>query len=189
MDRVKPLKFESVDTGGTENDEFPTSLDKNEDHIDCRGVAIQNDSSDDEVVNVTRDSSNNLIFKDGVVSGNKTLTDLAAAATGVTEEVHKALRQLIHFLDNGPGPGFGSGPYYEETSYSGIFPISDIWYETSSKLKKIYSWDGSWTGVNLTTETFKIYDTDGSTVLAQAVDAVTYSGIKETSRTRTITVY
>lgn len=65
-DRVQPLKFEAPDTGGTETDEFPTGLDPNEDHVDCRGVVLQSDTSDDEAVGIERDASDNLKLRDGV---------------------------------------------------------------------------------------------------------------------------
>ena len=76
VDRIKPLKIESSDTGGTDNDTFPTSTNINQDFIDARGLIIQNATSDDEVVKLAKDASNNLTFNDGVVSGTKTLTNL-----------------------------------------------------------------------------------------------------------------
>jgi hypothetical protein len=42
--------------------------------------------------------------------------------------------------------------------------------------------------VNITQEQWKVYDVDGSTVLATVTDSISYSGVFETSRTRTITV-
>jgi hypothetical protein len=142
-------------------------------------TSLGNPSEEGTIRNVSNDL---VVYIGGTV---KSLT----SGSGLSAGGHEALRQLIHFIDSGPGPGFGAGPHYKETTYSGIFPLTDIWYETSSKTKKIFSWDGSWTGINLTQETYKIYDTDGSTVLAQVVDVIAYSGILETNRTRTITVY
>lgn len=75
LDRVQPLKLESPESGGTETDDFPTSMDRNEDYVDCRGVVFQNDSSDDETVYSSRDVSGNMTFTD-VVSGTKTLAQL-----------------------------------------------------------------------------------------------------------------
>lgn len=106
---------------------------------------------------------------------------------GITEAQHRTLRQLIHFIDDGPAEGFASGAY-KETTYSGIFPTSEIWWESSSKLKKIVELATVWTGILPTQEQWKIYDTDGSTLLATITDSISYSGIFETSRTRTITV-
>lgn len=107
---------------------------------------------------------------------------------GITEAQHKTLRQLIHFIDEGPAGGFASGAY-KETTPAGPFPTSIVWWESSSKLKKIVEQGITWTGVNPTTVVWKIYDTDGSTVLAEVSDSITYSGVFEASRERTITVY
>jgi hypothetical protein len=141
-------------------------------------TSLGNPSEEGTVRNVSNDL---VVYIGGTV---KSLT----SGAGLSEGGHESLRQLIHFLDNGPGYGFGAGVNYEETTYSGAFPTSSIWYEDSTKAKKIFSWEGTWSGVKLTQETHKIYDSDGSTVLAQAVDVMTYSGIFETNRTRTITV-
>ena len=80
MDRIRPLKMESPATGGSQDDEVPYEVDPNEDYADLRGVALQNDTSNDETVYLKRDISNNLVFADGVVSGEKTLSDLLAGA-------------------------------------------------------------------------------------------------------------
>lgn len=79
VDRVQPLKFESPDTGGTETDDFPTSVDRNEDFVDCRGVTVQDDSSDDDLVRVSRDGDNlTFLDKSNTV---KTLTDLTTGGS------------------------------------------------------------------------------------------------------------
>ena len=100
---------------------------------------------------------------------------------------HKSLRHLIHFIDDGPACGFASGAYKETLPSGDPFPTQAIWWESSSKLKKIVE-------LNLTrntnktpaTEEWKMYDTDGSTVLCTVTDTITYSGQYETARTRTI---
>ena len=66
---------------GTETDLFPTAADPNEDHVEARGVFIQNDSSDDELVHVTRDASDRLTFKDGDNTTPVPLTDLISGGT------------------------------------------------------------------------------------------------------------
>jgi hypothetical protein len=124
--------------------------------------------------------NNDLVaFLDGTA---KSLT----SGTGLSEATHKVLRQLIHFIDEGPAEGFTSGAYKETLPAASIFPTSVIWWESSSKLKKIVEKTITWTGVNPTTIEWEIYDTDGSTVLATITDAISYSGIFETTRTRTI---
>ena len=151
MDRVKPLKIEGTGSGGSTNDDFPTSLNKNQDHVDARGLVIQNDSSDDELVGVSRDSSDNMTFHDDVVSGTKSLADLLAG--GMSEEAHRTLDQLTHDLDEG---------YYEEATYSSGKITNITTWETSSKLKKIREWAYTYTGIRVTTEVITQYDSAGS---------------------------
>lgn len=98
VDRVRPLKFEDAATGGTETDQFPTSLDPHEDYVDVRGVTVQNATSADDVVRIERDVSNNMIFIDPL-AGTKTLTQLAAGGGGgLDETAHAAVDQLVHNL-------------------------------------------------------------------------------------------
>lgn len=182
VDRVKPLKIESPDSGGTETDDFPTSVNKNEDFLDCRGLTVQDDTSDDDLVRISRDGDN-LTFLDKN-NTEKTLSELVAGAGGLTENAHKILRQLIHFIDNGPAEGFASGAYREVTGT--VFPTAIIWWESSSKVKKIVEKLITWTGATPTQIQWKVYDTDGTSVLATVTDTVSYSGPFETSRTRAI---
>lgn len=109
-----------------------------------------------------------------------------AGGGGLTEGTHQALRQLIHFIDQGPTNGFTSGAYLETLPAGNLFSTSEIWWESATKLKKIVSLDTTWVGTRITAEVWKVYDTDGSTVLGTVTDAITYSGIMETTRTRTI---
>jgi len=103
----------------------------------------------------------------------------------LTAAQHQVLRQLIHFIDDGPASGFASGAY-KETTPTGPFPTSEIWWESAAKLKKIVSLDTTWTGSKITQEVWKVYAVDGSTVLATITDAISYTGVFEASRTRTI---
>jgi len=188
VDRVRPRKLEAPSTGGSQLDQFDTDLNPNEDFVDVRGVAIQNDTSDDESVVVSRDSSDNMTFEDGV-TGPYTLSDLAASSSGITEAQHRAIRQLIHFLPDGPGIGWASGAYKETLPAEDPFPTSKIWWESSSKLKKIVELTIN-RNANKTpsTEVWKMYDTDGSTVLVTLTDTMGYgSSVFETTRTRTWT--
>lgn len=83
VDRVHPLKLESSASGGTELDEFPTALDKNEDYVDCRGVAFQDGSSDDEKSLIGR-SGDDTLFRDGNNTTDHTLTQLIGVPRGVS---------------------------------------------------------------------------------------------------------
>jgi hypothetical protein len=108
------------------------------------------------------------------------------SGSGLSESQHKILRQLIHFIDGGPAEGFTSGAYRETTGT--VFPTAIIWWESSDKLKKIVSKEMTWSGAFPSTIVWKVYDTDGTTVLATVTDTISYSGPFETSRTRTIAV-
>ena len=82
IDRVQPLKLESS-TSGTEIDEFPTSLDKNEDYVDARGIALQDGTSDDETTLFDRDG-NDMRFKDGNNTSYHTLSQLIGIPRAVS---------------------------------------------------------------------------------------------------------
>lgn len=127
--------------------------------------------------------SNDLVaFVGGSV---KSLTE---AASGITETQHRSLRQLIHFIDQGPTLGFTSGAYKEITG-SNIFPSSCIWYDDNTKSKKIVEQTVTRNNQKqITSSTWKMYDVDGSTVLETVTDTVVYdtSGIFEQNRTRVI---
>lgn len=187
-DRVQFLKNESPSEGGTEDDfGFPGVANANDDAPSVAGIFIQQpnpSTTRDELVYVTRDSSGNMIFKDAVEESEQTLSQLIAGG-GITTTQHKALRQLIHFIDEGPADGFVSGAYKEVTGT--MFPTAVVWWESSSKAEKIVERLLTWTGVNLTTDQWKIYDTDGSTLLATVTDTISYAGVFETSRTRAVT--
>jgi hypothetical protein len=108
------------------------------------------------------------------------------AGGGISEAQHRVLRQLIHFIEEGPAEGFTSGAYKETLPSGDPFPTSIIWWESSSKLKKIVERLVTWTGPLPTTDQWKIYDTDGTTVLWIVTDTISYSGVFETTRTRAI---
>ena len=88
VDRVKPLKLESPDTGGTQVDFFPTSLDKNQDYVDCAGVTVQGEVSDDDSVRIHRSAIGDMLFRDlQVPGGEHTLTELYLGAMSAVQEV------------------------------------------------------------------------------------------------------
>lgn len=98
----------------------------------------------------------------------------------------RALRSLVHFINEGPADGFASGAYKEILPSANPFPTSVIWWSSAAKLKKIVEKTITYTGANPTTIVWKSYASDGVTVLATVSDAISYSGPFETVRTRTI---
>lgn len=111
-------------------------------------------------------------------------TSAGSTAGFLTEAQHKTLRQLIHFIDNGPAEGFTTGAYRQTTGT--VFPSAIVWYDQAGVgKKKIVEKLISYTGVNPTTITWKVYDA-AETLLATVTDTISYSGVFETSRTRAI---
>jgi len=99
---------------------------------------------------------------------------------------HAAIRQLVHLADEG-------GPYETFTSSycsSGPipFPTASIWYTDVSMTKKIVEQLVTYNpNKTLSQIQWKVYAPDGTTITATSTDAITYSGVFETVRTRTIT--
>lgn len=115
--------------------------------------------------------------------------DAAVGTTGITEADHKTLRQLIHLADEGgPYEGFLTGAYQE--TIGSPFPTSVIWWTDSGKTAKIVEETVTYNGnKTVNTDNWKVYDTDGVTLLAEITDTVVYAGVFELNRTRAITDY
>lgn len=116
----------------------------------------------------------------------RTISDSPAPSI-ITEQQHKALRELIHLADGvgGPFEGFISGAYRE--TLGGPFPTSITWYESSLKTRKIVEKQYTYTGTKqVDTTSWIVYDLDGVTPMVTATDSVTYSTFFESSRTRSI---
>jgi hypothetical protein len=124
----------------------------------------------------------NLASSDNTVQ--KALAKLDSTITA-DRDGHSALRQLIHLADEGgPFEGFASGTYCETTGT--VFPTAVVWWESSAKLKKIVENTATYNNNGtIATLTWKSYDGDG-VLKASFTDTISYSGVFETSRTRTI---
>jgi len=159
LDKVKPLKLESADTGGVENDEFPTSMDPTEDFVECAGLVIDDATHEDESTVIWR-TADDMKFKDTNNPGGYTLTQLAAVG------------DLINlYLENDPPT---PGTDYSNT-YTGQRVDQEQWKRTSdaSLLKQI---DYTYTGQKLTTEVRKVFAANGTTILGQLTITYTYTG-------------
>lgn len=106
--------------------------------------------------------------------------------SGLSEYQHRSLRQLIHFIQDGPADGFASGAYKEIVGYP--FPSTATWYVDNTKTKKIVQVSYVRNSAQCATQiTWDMYDLDGTTILHTVVDTITYyCNIFETSRTRNI---
>lgn len=120
-----------------------------------------------------------------LIATTPTWVELTGDTAGMLSiEQHKVLRQLIHFIDNGPAEGFATGAYREITGTT--FPSAVIWYDKSGAgKKKIVEKLITYSGVFPNTITWKMYDAT-ETLLVTVADTLSYSGSFETSRTRSI---
>jgi len=130
-----------------------------------------------------------LVYVNGYlkVKDSEGVLNLRTAGQGLTEDQHKTLRQLIHFI-HGPAEGFNNA-YNEQTSV-GPFPTLDLWYEDNTKAKKLFEHSVDQNPFP-NTETFKIYKSNGVDVAAEAIDTINYlnDGAFEENRTRVINIY
>jgi len=153
------------------------------DGLAAAGFFPQSSTSNDMAVGLERDESGNLVLKDGV-AGSVLLGDIASTS-GLN---HRTIRQLIHLAEGGgPFEGFASGAYQETLPAADPFPTSIIWWVSSAKTQKIVEETIAYnSNKTINTDQWKVYGTDGTTVLATVTDTLSYSGVFETSRTRTI---
>lgn len=118
----------------------------------------------------------------GVVNG----LQANGSGAGVSESDHQVIRQLIHFIDDGPADGFTSGAY--KVIVGQPFPSSITWYVDSTQTQKIVEKliirDNS--TQNPIIVTWNLYNTDGTTIVHSVVDNVVYDSSFESTRTRTI---
>lgn len=101
----------------------------------------------------------------------------------LTSTQHKTLLQLIHFISEGPAEGFASGA--TKTVTGTVFPTNILWRRADST--KLVERIITWTGPLVTVDQWKMYDTNGTTVLATVTDTISYSTVFESSRVRVIT--
>lgn len=122
------------------------------------------------------------------ISASATEIDLTTAGGGggITPAQHETLRQLIHFIDDGPGNGFTTGAL-KETLPAGVpFPTQFIWWESAAKTNKIVELQIT-RNPNQTpaTELWTMYS--GGAPVGTVSDTITYAAnVFEVSRTRAI---
>lgn len=193
LDRVQVIKQEWSSLGGGEGSDFAYSVPLNaiQDAPEFPAIFIVDVGRRNKAIAIWPDGSD-LRFRDitnpGIDNKGYTLTEVLAGAGGLTEEAHKALRQLIHWLPDGPGDGFSTSPFKKST-WSGIFKTAEVWWESSDMLKKIFEHTMTWTGINKTGEVWTLYKTDGTSPHVRATDVITFNGVFEDTRTRTYTVW
>lgn len=102
---------------------------------------------------------------------------------------HKSVRDLIHFIDDGPADVPGIAGFKEILPFNSLFPTSKIWWTNSGKTHKIVE-KIIQRLENQRPEviTWKMYEGDGTTVAMTVSDTLNYSAsIWTPTRTRNIT--
>jgi hypothetical protein len=165
LDKVKPLKLESTDTGGDENDEFPTSLDPHEDFIELRGLVFDTDTVADESTVITRDEDD-LTFKDTNNPTPVTLTELLTGEGGLT--------YTEFLLDSEPTKETGATDCTYTPTYTTGKITKEEWKRNDATLIK--SIDYTYASGKVSTEVRKVFDTNGTTILAQVTWSYSYTG-------------
>lgn len=98
---------------------------------------------------------------------------------------HELLQELIHLSDDdGPRGGQWASNLVKDTDPS-PFPLYTIWWLSAARAKRIVDSTVTRNGSNLpVTIQWRAYASDGTTVVESYTDTITYSGVFETSRTR-----
>jgi hypothetical protein len=85
VDRVQVIKWESPSQGGTQEDTVPSEINPNEDGLSARAYFVQDDSSADNTVGISRDSAGNLLLFDPLSGGTYTLGELLGGGFDVNK--------------------------------------------------------------------------------------------------------
>lgn len=166
-ERVQVIKRESLAGGGDPNDDtdYSSPIDPNEDVVEAAGFALQDTITRDLNV-ITWRASGAMMFKDEANPSGLTLTQLAATSTGLT--------YTEFLLDNEPTAETGATDcVYTITRTSGHVSKEE-WKRNDTTLIK--SIDYTYTTGRITTEIRRVFDTNGTTVLAQVTWVYTYAG-------------
>jgi hypothetical protein len=129
-------------------------------------------------------------FTEGVAIGYDELDGYVQSIIGgggSLEPAHKTLRDLIHFIDQGPGDGFASGAFKEIIPNNSPFPTSITWYLDVAKTKKLVEKFITYSGTAFPSIIqWNMYDYDGVTLIHTVIDTITYNAAFESTRVRTI---
>ena len=128
-------------------------------------------------------TAGNLILVDSSSGG---AINIAVSSSVITSASHETLRQLIHFIDEGPTAG-GSSFYKQVLPAGAVFPKTASWFMDSGYTQKVVEQFVTWQGVVVSQSIWQMYDPTGAIVLATVTDTTSYvSGIFEFKTTRVI---
>lgn len=119
--------------------------------------------------------------------GGQLVVGLQPGSTGsLSPVVHEVLPQLVHLSDDdGPRGSLWPSGMVRDTGPQ-PFPTASIWWGDSTRTKKVVEQVVVRNAMRLiVTSSWRAYAVDGTTVVDSYTDVITYSGMFETSRTRT----
>jgi hypothetical protein len=111
--------------------------------------------------------------------------DPLASGGGMSPADHERLRQLIHFVDDGPGASSLLATFRETLPSGDPFPTSVTWWNSGAKtvkfLEQLITRDADQFPIQ---EVWNLYDITGTLVVESLTDTITYDGPVEVSRVR-----
>lgn len=173
-DRVQPVKWESTGEGGSTDEPFPSGVNPQQDALEARGIYGAATDARDETTYIIRDGDD-WKFRDKALGVEKTLTQLAAAGSGISEAQHEALDTLVHDIDE---------TSYDEVTYTGSKVTKYTVWASAAKLLKIREETYTYSGIKVSSVVTVQYDGAGATKMTMT-ESYTYSGNKVASVTRT----
>ena len=176
VDRVRPLKIESISQGGSSDDESITEVTIGQDFLDARGITLQvsgaTTASSDASTYVSRPSPGALGFTD-TLSGTLTLEQLLTSVSGKPGS-HNAVPDIIHYLGGGgPGDAFASG-MYRQTVSNGVMPVSVIWFTSAALTTRLYGIVYEYTGLMVSRQIQTLYA--NNVAVRTVTDSFNYGG-------------
>ena len=143
-----------------------------------------------------------IIIKDSEISSSATIhfsssisgtiaefTEVTASFYGDGGGLYNISRKLVNYINNGPAEEYNSA-YLEVLPADSLFPTASVWWTDETKTSKVYEETyqrtSPGTQINPNPITYKLYAEDGSTVLIQATDTITYSSIGVNAVSRSI---
>lgn len=104
----------------------------------------------------------------------------ASFFTGDGSGITNVSRKLVNYINNGPAEEYNSA-YLEVLPVDSLYPTASIWWTDETKTAKVYEENYQRTSpgtlINPNPLTYKLYAEDGTTVLIQATDTITYTAI------------
>lgn len=100
---------------------------------------------------------------------------------------HESIRQLIHFIDEGPTSNASGSFYYKRVLPQGsLFPTTASWFVDSAYTIKVVEQQVVWSGFLMSASRWQMFAEDGSTVVRTVLDTFSYSGLMEYEVTRSV---